>query len=242
MAKSYPTHPVQMPLDLAIAPATGRDDLIVSASVALAADLVDRWPDWPGRIAILYGPKGCGKTHLAEIWKNAADACTLDMKDMAIEDAMRAASAGSVILDDLDPDAIDETSLFHLVNAVTQNDNYMLVSARRHTATWQFSLADLASRISAATVVEIGPPDDDLLTQVIVKLFADRQITAEAKVIDYMMVRMERSLAVAHEIVDAMDQLALARGTRITRKLAAEVLGAHNNPGQNARAQDASNV
>lgn len=93
-------------------------------------------------------------------------------------------------------------------------------------STWDVGLPDLASRLKAATVVEIGEPDDALLAQVIVKLFADRQIAIDGKVVAYIVTRMERSLNAAQQIVHRLDQMALSRGTRITRTLAAEVLGA----------------
>jgi chromosomal replication initiation ATPase DnaA len=57
-----------------------------------------------------------------------------------------------------------------------------------------------------------------------VKLFADRQLYMDDKLIGYIVNRMERSLDTAQTIVDRIDRLALARGTRITRPLAAEVL------------------
>jgi chromosomal replication initiation ATPase DnaA len=91
---------------------------------------------------------------------------------------------------------------------------------------WGVTLPDLASRLKAATVVEIGPPDDLLLGQILVKLFADRQLLADDRVIAFIVPRMERSLAAAQAIVERLDRLALARGTRISRALASEVLGA----------------
>ena len=72
--------------------------------------------------------------------------------------------------------------------------------------------------------MEIGEPDDKLLEQVIEKLFADRQIVIDPKVISYLVQRMERSLDAAQWIVARMDRLAMARRGKITRSLASEVL------------------
>ena len=41
-------------------------------------------------------------------------------------------------------------------------------------------LPDLASRLRAARPIELGAPDDALLRLVLVKLFADRQLTVDA--------------------------------------------------------------
>ena len=79
-------------------------------------------------------------------------------------------------------------------------------------------------RSRAATPVEILEPDDGLLRCVLVKLFADRQVAIDQGVVDYLVVRMERSLGVAGRLVAALDAEALAAGSRITRSLAGKVL------------------
>ena len=96
---------------------------------------------------------------------------------------------------------------------------------------WPVLLPDLRSRLKAATVVEIGEPDEALLSQVIVKLFADRQLYIDDKLVLYIVNRMERSLNAAQTIVERLDRLALSRGTKITRTLAAEVLNELGNSG-----------
>ena len=47
----------------------------------------------------------------------------------------------------------------------------------------------------------------------------------EDRLVAYMVARMERSLEAAQTLVERLDRLALARGSRITRTLAQEVLG-----------------
>ena len=63
-----------------------------------------------------------------------------------------------------------------------------------------------------------------LWTQVLVKLFSDRQLLVDRPVIDFLLKRMERSLSAARTIVDAVDRRALAENRRISRALAADVL------------------
>ena len=57
------------------------------------------------------------------------------------------------------------------------------------------------------------------------KLFSDRQIAVEPAVVDYIVPRMERSLAAANRLVAALDAAALEAGRPVTRPLAATVLG-----------------
>ena len=70
----------------------------------------------------------------------------------------------------------------------------------------------------------ISKPIDELLRQVLVKLFADRQILVDKNVVDYLLNRMERSLSAARRIVDVIDHRALAENRRISRSFVGEVL------------------
>ena len=85
-------------------------------------------------------------------------------------------------------------------------------------------LADLASRVAAAPVAVLAPPDDALLAALLVKLFADRQLRVAPELITWLVQRIERSFAGAEAAVQALDAQALARKRPITRALAAEVL------------------
>ncbi|MDP1577286.1 MAG: chromosomal replication initiator DnaA, partial [Cypionkella sp.] len=67
-------------------------------------------------------------------------------------------------------------------------------------------------------------PDDMLLSAVLIKLFADRQIVVAPNLISYLVSRMDRSFAAAREWVKFLDARALAHGRPVTRALAAEVL------------------
>jgi chromosomal replication initiation ATPase DnaA len=130
----------------------------------------------------------------------------------------------NVVLEDADRGAIPETALFHLINHLRATGGHCLITSRLWPNTWQVELPDLASRLRAAQLVELSEPDDDLLRQVIVKLFADRQIAIDPGVVDYLVTRMERSLDAAGRLVAEMDHEALARGARLTRVVAATAL------------------
>ena len=42
-------------------------DFYVSENNINAYKLIESWPNWPSRFINIFGPKGCGKTHLANI-------------------------------------------------------------------------------------------------------------------------------------------------------------------------------
>ncbi len=214
----------QLPLDFRHRASSARDDLIVAPPLEAAVGLIDRWPDWPSPVVVMAGPSGAGKTHLARIWMERAAATQIEVQ-AGDETVLSQAAAGPVLIEDLDRRDLDESQLFHLINMVRQNGTHLLVTSRVRPAQWTVRLPDLRSRLRAVTVVEIGEPDDMLLGQVIEKLFADRQIAVDAKLVNYLVHRMERSLDAAQAIVHRMDELALARRRKINRALAAEVLG-----------------
>jgi chromosomal replication initiation ATPase DnaA len=220
-----PARPRQLPLDLDRSPGFSRDELVVSPANAAAVRLVDSWPDWPAHAVVLAGPPGAGKSHLAEIWRERSGAVPVARGAIGA-DALAAAASGPVLVDDADAGGLDEAGLFHLFNAVRQADGRLLLAARRFPAAWGVRLPDLASRLKAAPVVEIGEPDDMLLSGVITKLFADRQVAIEPQIVQFLVRRIERSLSTAIRVVERLDRRALEEKTRITRQLAAEVLSA----------------
>ena len=134
--------------------------------------------------------------------------------------------ARPAVIDDIDAAPVDEQGLFHLINTVRSGGTHLLLTARRFPAAWGVALPDLASRLKAAATVEIHEPDDLLLAGIITKLFADRQIQVEPHVVQYLVRRIERSLATAMRVVQRLDRLALERKMPITRALAAETVSA----------------
>lgn len=216
--------PRQLPLDLGHGTAYSRDDLVVSASNSQAAALVDRWPDWPAPVVVLAGPAGSGKTHLAEIWRQAADAVVVDAGKIA--QSVAVFDGRPVLIDDIDGEAFDQQGLFHLINSVRGAGSHLLLTARRFPSAWGATLPDLVSRLKAAATVEIHEPDDVLLASVITKLFADRQVEVEPHVVQYLVRRIERSLAAAMRVVERLDRMALEQKARITRAMAADAVSA----------------
>lgn len=216
---------LQLSLDLAGKPAMTRDDFVVSASNRAASDLVGSWPAWPSSLVILAGPTGSGKTHLASAWVQEAGARIVDASAVLPQD-IDAVSGSPAVLDAVSEKVIDEEGMFHLINAARAAGQNLLMTARTFPSVWPVRLPDLASRLKAATIVEIGEPDDALLEAVIVKLFSDRQLSVDHNVARYVAARIERSLATAIDVVGRLDTLALSRRQRVTRQLAAEVIRA----------------
>ena len=86
------------------------------------------------------------------------------------------------------------------------------MTAREPIANWPFETDDLKSRARLAAHFTLAVSDDIQLSQMFVKLFGDRQVAVDPKVIAYLVARMERSPEEAVALAELCDRLALARG------------------------------
>ncbi|MBL8645198.1 MAG: DNA replication protein [Rhodospirillaceae bacterium] len=216
--------PRQIPLDLGFRPALGREDFFVAPGNTDAVTWIDRWPDWPRPVLALFGPAGCGKSHLAQVFAARSGARVIAAHDVRTEDVgdlVRAVK--SVVVEDGDR-GVNETALFHLYNALTEAGGWLLLTGRDAPARWNVALPDLRSRLAAVHAARIEAPDDGMIQAVLVKLFADRQITVGPEVIAYLLRNMDRTFAAARAIVDMADRESLAGQRSVTVPLVKDLL------------------
>jgi chromosomal replication initiation ATPase DnaA len=216
--------PGQLTFDLPHRAALGVEDFLVSQSNRAAADVVDRWPEWPQFSLLVVGPARAGKTHLTNVWRLKSGAAPLEACDLCDAHVKAAADHNAVLVEDLHRGIGDERVLFHLLNLVREHKLSMLLTSRAPAGELPVTLPDLRSRLRALPFVTIDPPDEALLKAVLVKHFMDRQLVVEPHVIGYIALHMERSMEAAATIVAEIDRAALASHRRITRALAAEIL------------------
>lgn len=216
----------QFHLDLPHRPAQGREDFFVSPSNAAAVAWIDRWPEWPtgaaGRALALYGPEGAGKSHLAAVWQARARARILPLPRLDLSDVPQWAATPLAL--EQDDQTFDEGALFHLLNLMKEQGQGLLLLSRAAPAQWPTVLPDLRSRLSSLPAVGIQKPDDSLIAQILVKLFADRQIRVGLDVVHYILPRMERSFAAAQTLVARLDALSLQNKKPVSVALARQAM------------------
>lgn len=206
-------------------PSYARADFIESECNREALAFVERWPDWPSYGLIIYGPNASGKTHLAHIFTQRANGRFLKLHDLKSSSLfVTLPSQASLVLDDYDPSTHPEQNMFHLLNMEREEKGSILIVANSHPSTWPVYLPDLRSRFLALPAVAIATPDEELLKAVMTKLFADRQLVVEPGVIDYAILRLERSFDAIHRFVDQIDDVSLREKRNITLPLARQIL------------------
>jgi len=215
--------PRQLALALDHSVSFAREDFLSGPSNVSALTLVERWPDWPSRIVAIVGPEGSGKSHLASIWAEAAGARVLSANLLSIADVPASLATGALVVEDLEPVALDEQALFHLINLAREEGAYLLLTGRLPITGFRITLRDLGSRLRAVPSILLTPPDDALLRSLLVKLAADRQLILDESSVNYIVRRIERSFAAAHAAVQLLDAASMRQHRPVSRALAAEL-------------------
>lgn len=206
-------------------PSYRRDDFVLASCNALAADWVDRWPDWPGRIKglVIHGPADCGKSHLGAIWQQQSGAHRLDRIDAATLDHLD--ETPHLLLDHAGREEDwPEDQFFHLLNRLIEVDGSVLILARQPVALQGWQLPDLASRLGGMVAAEITSPDDTVLIAVMQKIADDLGLALDPEICRYIIARIERSFTTARQTVEMIDSIALARKKKASLAMVREIL------------------
>ncbi len=216
----------QFILPLELPPAFDDKDFIVSTCNEEAYLWLMRWPNWPNRCLAIYGDEGCGKTHLSNIWHINTKAKCLKGQDFNTTDLETLFEKPNLFVLDNAHLIEKEEKLFHFYNHLIESQGGLLLLSRTPPAHWGKNLPDLRSRLNAIPALKIHAPDEELLFQVIQKLFSDEQIIVDKAVIYFLLKHIERSFEKARFWVETLNAYALTQNRRITIPLVREVLQA----------------
>ena len=216
---------VQLSLNLKKKGIYEKDDFLVSSSNKEAYKLVNSWPEWRSRKIIIFGDSGTGKTHLSKIWQKNTSAIILNLnqlKKIKFESFFK--KKNIFIIENISDffDKINkkeknnlEKQLLHFYNLIEEKKGYLLLTSLIAPKLWKISLPDLKSRILSSIAVKIKKPNDELLSSVLVKLFVDKQILIDKKIIKFIVYRSERSFANLENIVNKIDKQSLITKKKI---------------------------
>lgn len=210
----------QLPLPLPTRCSFSRADLIVAPANRQAVLFIDSWPDWPACIAALYGPPGCGKTHLASIWQERAGGQILAAAEFVRHVLQPGEACVVEDVDSAEASPARDAALF----AALESGGWILLTGRTPPATWACTLPDLASRFSSLTALELRAPDETVLAALARKLFSDRQLFVPDTIIAGILRRLDRSPAAIRDFVGELDTAALASGRPVSLALVRDLI------------------
>ncbi|MEO1405138.1 MAG: hypothetical protein AAFV54_01440, partial [Pseudomonadota bacterium] len=132
-----------------------------------------------------------------------------------------ASSNGTIDLADA---VTNEANLLAAINFATSEDKRLLLTARSHPASWGHKSADLRSRLSNMTAVEIGPPDDEMVLKRLDAACRRRFIRLKPEDANYIMIRIEKSYVAIEDYVRRLDRAVAISGRPPSVHLARSVL------------------
>lgn len=213
----------QLPLPLPSKSALSRADFIVAPANANAVAFIDAWPNWPVSAAALFGPAGCGKTHLCSIWREKSGARIISAAQL---DSADLRWHGTLVIEDVDsvPPTADRDA--NLCSALENSGAgvTLVLTGREPPVGWACALPDLASRFRALVALPLWAPDEQLLAALARKLFAERQLVVPEAVIAHMLRLLERSPGAVRDFVAESDRRALAEARPVNLSLVRELI------------------
>ena len=199
-------------------------DYYVSSNNFSAYRLIESWPNWPDKWVNIYGPKGCGKTHLSNILKKKISVIEiLDAKKIDEENTSKFEKLDCLIIDNYENN-IDENFFYSILNHFKQLDTYVVVNSLLPIKNMKLELKDLKSRAESFVSLGIELPTDDLLRVIISKSFSDKQIDISPKISEYIIKNIERSYEKVFKFIKEIDDLSLSSGKSININLIKKVL------------------
>ena len=191
----------QIALPLAWPVADSDEDFLISEANRTAFEHFKSWSTWPVMATLLTGPRKSGRSLLGRIFVR---------------------KTGGRLFDNAEDH--EEEALFHAWNDAQTRRKPLLIVADAAPPRWAVKLPDLRSRLAATPHISIGPPDDELLGALILKLLGDRGIAALPEIAEFLVPRIERSYVGVLKVVDALDRAVLSHHKRLTVPVAKRAL------------------
>jgi DnaA-homolog protein len=182
----------------------------------------------------LCGPSGCGKTHLLQATCSAA---SVTLRAGYVPLAAVATLGVGVLdgllqleclcLDDIDRVAGQlewERAIFSLLRELEDAGGRLLLSAQTPPALVRWALADLGSRCAAGAVFQLRALDEDERRAALQLRARLRGLELPEETWQWLRRRFPRDMRTLYELLDTLDEAALAAQRRLTVPFIREVL------------------
>ena len=199
-------------------------DFYVSSNNFSAYQLIESWPNWPGKWLNIFGPMGSGKTHLSKILEKKIKKVMIIDETKINNKVIQNLNSFDCLIIDAFSNKIEENLLYSILNQTKQLDSFMVINSKFPLKKFEFKLPDLRSRINSFNFIGIDLPTDDLLKVIISKSFSDKQINLNPKITEYIIKNVERSYEKMFKFLSDLDKMSLSSGKSININLIKKVL------------------
>lgn len=167
----------------------------------------------------LNGPNKSGKSHLGLIWKKKFHAMSYNNNLNQILD-----NKLNVLVDNFFINT-NEEDIFHIINHCNLNNLNILIISKVALFDYVFKLEDLSSRLKTFINIKINLPDDQLLMNLMIKLFNDKQIIIKnPEIFNYIIKRVDRSYEKVFILINKIDKLLFEKNKQLTIPLIKELI------------------
>lgn len=202
-------------------PSFDESNFVITQSNQDAFEQITKWPEWTVNNIVLFGDAGVGKSHLANIWLKRSNGIRLDLDEINTKIVEK---YKYVLIEDVDSNQINHHNLFHVINLIREIEGFLLLTSKISPTSLVTKIPDLNSRIRSFSPVKINKPDDYLLEIIILKIFSDKNIMVDEKVIKFLLKRVERSISGIIRLIQRINEKSLEEKRPITVPLVSEVI------------------
>lgn len=168
----------------------------------------------------IWGPPGCGKSHLLQAVAVSNDALYMPLASVESPLALDGLHDQRVlVLDDVDAvsgTAEWESAIFRLYNDIAGHGGILVASAAAPPRREAVELADLHSRYSALVAFRINALDDDNRAAALGMRAAHRGLNLSERSIQYLIHHTDRDMRSLYDLLHQLDRESLIASRRIT--------------------------
>ena len=134
------------------------------------------------------------------------------------------------MIEDVDGEEPSEDRDRVLLTLLERPGGALLLTGRAPPSDWPVAIGDLKSRFLSLIAFRMWAPDDNLLSALVTKHFADRQLEVTEGVVKRIVTHVERTPEAVAAFVERADRKALAEKRPITDRLVLELIEAEGKP------------
>lgn len=179
------------------------------------------------RMVYLWGPQGCGKSHLLQAVCHATATKGLAPVYLPLQELVALSPAilqgleqqALIAIDDIQVIAGRsqwEQALFHLYNRVRDQGQRLVVSGNVAPAGLALNLPDLTSRLGWGPVFQLSPLTDTDKGAALLMRARRRGLEMGDEVVEYLLRRCPRDMDSLFNLLNLLDQASLAAQRRLT--------------------------